>query len=243
MYDRPETAASLDRLWALIRDALRARGVAAPERLHRGPDLWALWTAGDIVLAQTCGLPYRARLHRHVALIGTPDHGVAGCPPGYYRSVLVVRAEDARSTLAAHAGARLAYNEALSQSGWAAPVAHADAQGVRLRPVGPTGSHAASVRAVVEGRADIAGIDAVSWALMRRHDAALTDRLRVLATTAPTPGLPLIAAAGADRTAILAACRDAVARLPGKDRDTLSLRGITDVHAGAYLALPLPPAP
>lgn len=33
MYDRPETMAANDRLWALVRDGLRARGIAAPEAL------------------------------------------------------------------------------------------------------------------------------------------------------------------------------------------------------------------
>ncbi|MFN7224061.1 MAG: hypothetical protein ACK4MS_08580, partial [Paracoccaceae bacterium] len=99
MYDRPETSAANDALWALIRDALRDRGRDAPQALTRGEAAcWPAWQAPDLVLSQTCGLPFRSRLHDHVTLIGTPDYGVEGCAPGYYRSVLIARSDDPRQT-------------------------------------------------------------------------------------------------------------------------------------------------
>jgi ABC-type phosphate/phosphonate transport system substrate-binding protein len=243
MYDRPETAAANDRLWAGIRDTLRAAGQTAPSTLDRETDLWDLWRAPGLVLAQTCGLPYRARLHRHVQLIATPDHGLDGCPPGHYRSLLLVRADDPRDRLEAFAGARLAVNDALSQSGWAAPAAHAAARGVVLAPVGPTGSHAASAAAVAAGTTDIAAIDAVTWVLMTRADAPEAARLRVLEATAPTPALPLIAGPEADAELWRGACRAGLAALSPADRDLLLLRAFVTIPASAYLALPLPPEP
>ena len=36
MYDRAETAPANDRLWALVRGSLRARGLQAPQELMRG---------------------------------------------------------------------------------------------------------------------------------------------------------------------------------------------------------------
>jgi ABC-type phosphate/phosphonate transport system substrate-binding protein len=242
MYDRAETAAANDRLWALIRDALRAAGIAAPDGLTRGGDLWDHWRDPALVLSQTCGLPYRARLHGMVTLLATPDYGVEGCAPGYYRSVLVVRADDPRETLAAFAGARLAVNDALSQSGWGAIRAHAGAAGVPLVPVGPTGGHRLSALAVAEGRADLAAIDAVTWRLIARHDA-FAATLRILDRTDPTPGLPWIAAAGADAARMRPALAAAVAALDAADRETLGLRGLAVIDADAYLALPVPPAP
>ena len=83
MYDRPETAAANDRLWAGIRDGLRSHGIAAPDTLTRGANAyWDAWTAADLVFSQTCGFPFRARLHDHVTLIGTPDYGLPDCPDG-----------------------------------------------------------------------------------------------------------------------------------------------------------------
>jgi len=87
MYDRPETMAANDRLWALVRDGLRARGIAAPEALTRGAGAyWQAWEDPALVLSQTCGFPYRAKLHGKVTLVASPDYGLQGCPPGYYCS-------------------------------------------------------------------------------------------------------------------------------------------------------------
>ena len=91
MYDLPPMQAANDRYWSGIRDRLRGMGVAAPQTLARGmDDLWGVWQDPGLVLAQTCGYPFRARLHGHVTLIGTPDFAVSGCAPGYYCSVFVV---------------------------------------------------------------------------------------------------------------------------------------------------------
>ena len=92
MYDRPETASANDRLWALIHEALGE----GPKHLTREGDLWDIWTAPDLLLAQTCGLPYRARLHDRVTLVGTPDYGLPDLPAGYYQSVLIARADGPR---------------------------------------------------------------------------------------------------------------------------------------------------
>lgn len=64
MYDRAEVQPSNDRLWALIRVGLRATGLAVPDALTRGEGAyWPAWQSPDLVLSQTCGFPYRARLH------------------------------------------------------------------------------------------------------------------------------------------------------------------------------------
>lgn len=243
MYDLPHLAAAHDRLWAGIRDRLRAAGQAAPDALSRADeDLWSIWTAPDLVLAQTCGFPFRARLHDRVVLVGTPDYGVPDCPPGHYCSVLVARADDGRNWPDGFRAARLAFNDDLSQSGWAAPANEAAALGLRLRPGPRTGAHRLSIRAVAEGRADLAAIDAVTWALLAPVEAAAAG-LRVVGRTRPTPGLPYIAAAGADPAAAFAAVSEAIAALPAADRAALHLRGIVAIASGDYLAVPTPPAP
>lgn len=97
MYDRPETAAANDRFWTLIREHL-GRG---PQQLSREEDTWRVWTSPDLLLAQTCGCPYRTRLYGEVELIGTPDHGLPGCPAGHYNSVFIARKTRAGEPLAA----------------------------------------------------------------------------------------------------------------------------------------------
>lgn len=240
MYATPRTADATTRLWARIRDALRGRGLPAPERLSGDiPDLKAHWLSPDLVLSQTCGLPFRLWLAGRVGLVGTPDYGLDGCPPGHYRSVVIVRSGDARERLADLAGARFALNDPHSQSGWAA-LATTDPSAV-TGPVLVTGAHRMSARAVRDGEADFAAIDAVTWRLLSGDGA--TAGLRVLFETPPTPGLPLITARANDPGAAFDAVAEGIGSLSADDRSVLGLTGIVRIPAEAYLALPTPPPP
>lgn len=236
MYDREETRAATDRLWSAIAARLSANGFEAPDRLTRGADAWAIWRAPDLLLAQTCGLPYRARLREAVTLVATPDYALPGCPPGHYRSVIVARPG------ALPDRPRLAYNEGLSQSGWAAALDWALGAGLRFGGLLRTGAHAASIAAVAQGRADLAAIDAQTWRLACRH-GAVPAGLHEIARTAPGPGLPLIAAAGLDAEALAEAVEGAIAATMPDDRAALGLAGLARIPAEAYLALPIPPSP
>ena len=100
-----------------------------------------------------------------------------------------------------------------------------------------------AAQAVAEGRADFAGLDALTWALMQdQHDPAAA-RLKVIGQTAPTPALPFIAAPGADGPALRAALAAAIAAMPATDRATLHLCCLAEIPAAAYLAVPSPPSP
>jgi ABC-type phosphate/phosphonate transport system substrate-binding protein len=243
MYDFGPLQGANDRLWALIRDGLRAHGIDAPDLLTRGEGAyWQAWEAADLVLSQTCGYPFRTRLHGKVTYICTPDFGVKGCPPGYYRSIFVARANDSRQTLADFDGASFAYNEPQSQSGWAAPQNHVAAKGLHLLPTLQTGAHRLSAQAVAEGRADIAALDAVTYALLQKVEPAIAV-LKEIGWTEPTPGLPYISAPGQDAEVYFTVVSQAFAALAPTDRATLGLRGIVRIPAASYLAVPNPPAP
>lgn len=242
MYDRPETAAANDRLWNGIARALRARGIAAPDALDRETGLWETWRSPDLLLSQTCGFPYRAHLHGLVTLVATPVCDLPDAPPGHYYSILVARRGDSRRRLGNFAGATFAYNEALSQSGWAAPSAAAAAAGIAFGAGLPTGSHRASARAVAEGAADIAAIDALTWRMIRRWDAVAAE-LDEIGTTAPTPALPWITASGNDAALVAEALAEALGALDAADRDRLGILGCVRIPSEEYLAVPTPPAP
>lgn len=238
MYDHPELRASNNRLWQFIQRQLPD----APKSLSRPDDLWALWRAPDLVLAQTCGLPFRHSLHETVTLIGTPDYGLDGCPPGYYHSVILARRDAPSADLKAFAGACLAFNDPLSQSGWAAPSALAKEQGIEFGGFLETGAHDASALAVAEGRADLAALDAHSWRLLQRY-APWTDTLTVIDKTPPTPGLPLITAQTALAEQITQAVEHAIAGLTEDDRSTLALRGLARIPKETYLVQDIPAPP
>ena len=242
MYDRPETRAANERLWARIRDELRLLwkdipevGYPLPETLEHDGDMWRHWRAPDLILSQTCGLPYREHLHGKVRLIGTPDYGLPGCPPGYYNSVLVTRPGEVRDW----PDLRLAINGYDSQSGWGAPMNHAAMLGTTFGSVVVTGAHRASAAAVAEGRADIAAIDAHTWRMIHRWDA-VAEALIEVGRTEPTPGLPFITAKPDGRSDLYFAVSHHCESLPTEDRDLLGIKGFEVIHPDQYLAIPTP---
>ncbi len=238
MYDRPETQGANDRLWS----AIRANLGEGPDSLIRGGDPWDHWQSPELLFSQTCGYPYRARLHGNVTLVGTPEYRLPDCPPGHYNSVFIARSDDPRETPVEFADATFAFNEALSQSGWAAPQNYArDAGFIFSNPV-KSGGHAFSARAVAEGRADCASLDALSWRLLQRHDG-FADSLKEIGRTAPTPVLPYITALGRDPDRIFDCISAAIDALSEQDRETLSLYGLVRIPAQNYLAIPNPLPP
>jgi ABC-type phosphate/phosphonate transport system substrate-binding protein len=113
MYDWPERRAEVDAQWQALRDALRARGVDAPERLARSNadlptfdgssvdlppdefDLGALWRHPNLLFAQTCWGPMELGLESAVRVVGQEDYtGFEGGAGESYRSAIVMRRDD-----------------------------------------------------------------------------------------------------------------------------------------------------
>ncbi|MEP1519753.1 PhnD/SsuA/transferrin family substrate-binding protein [Ascidiaceihabitans sp.] len=239
MYDMPYATAATDALWRNISETLDD----APNDLTRGGDAWDIWQNPDLLLAQTCGLPYRAHLHAKVQLVGTPDYAIEGCPPGFYRSVIVVRKDDPAQALCDLEHRNMAYNEGLSQSGWAAPVAHFKQAGIAFETGPATGGHALSAQSVAEGHADFAALDALTWRMLHRQDPALVKQLRVIDKTVPTPGLPYITSHSADADMIARAVQAGIKATTPEDLGLLHLKGLVHIPKAAYLALDIPKLP
>lgn len=212
MYDWPECRQDTDAQWQGWRDALRRRGVDAPQALTRTGDLQALWRHPNLLLAQTCWGPMEAGLAGHVRVVGQPDYSAyEGGEGAYYSSAILMRKdvagqemaepdmaapEDGRARLSPDLmrGKRLAYNEELSRSGFLALIQD-------LKEVGEavdlfagkleTGGHRASLEAVRDGRADVCAVDCRSWAMAQRLVPGVGN-LRVVGWTARRLGLPYI---------------------------------------------------
>lgn len=189
MYDWPETRDATDALWSALRPRLEAAGFEdVPPTLERARPAAEIWADPDLLFAQTCGLPYVAGAARATRIVCTPVYEVEGCGAGRYSSALVARADGPADRAALH-GARFAVNGADSLSGWAALLAALGPDGIGETVV--TGAHRASIRAVAEGRAEAAAIDAVAWDLARRFEPAAAE-LRVLGWTDPAPAPPFV---------------------------------------------------
>lgn len=183
-------------LWTVLREALVLKGLQQlPEAISWPQDLHAHWRAPDLLLSQTCGYPLTHALQGQVQLLGCFRYAAPGCEGIYCRSVLIARKESAHLALEDFRNQRVAFNSTDSQSGYnalralLAPLAQ---QGRFFSQALATGGHRLSVDAVREGRADLAAIDCVTWALLQMHDAAATEGLCAIGHSAPYPGLPLI---------------------------------------------------
>ncbi|WP_417724810.1 phosphate/phosphite/phosphonate ABC transporter substrate-binding protein [Salipiger sp.] len=236
MYDRPEAQAANDAFW----QAIRARLGRGPETLDRTRGLQEVWCAGDLLLSQTCNLPWRLGLQGRAQLVGCPDYGLDDCPPGYYNSVLVARRDDPRD-LDSLLAARVVINQGHSQSGYGALWALAAARGATPNITAESGGHIASARMVARGEADLACIDAHSLRGIRAFDPDAAE-LRAVATTAASPATPYITGPREDPAGIRAAMRAALGDLPPATRAALGLRDVVEMPAAAILSLPTPPA-
>jgi ABC-type phosphate/phosphonate transport system substrate-binding protein len=236
MYDRPENAAAHDALWTLVREA---HGGDLPAALTRDLTPAETWAHPALALGQVCGLPLRTTFRARVSYVATGTYDI-DAPPGHYLSLWVVRAHDARAALAEYSGATLAINGTDSQSGWAGPVTAAAEQGVRFGTLSETGAHVLSARAVAENRADIAGIDAISWRGICRYDDAAAS-LRVIGATPPVPGLAFVTAPGCNTPRMFDALAAAIAALSAPHLNTLGLHGIVRIPLDAYHAVATPP--
>lgn len=243
MYWRAENAEAWRAMWADVQAAGRGHGLnlpdlTAPEDI---PQPWAQhWLQRDLILSQTCSMPLRTALRGQVTYVGTLDFGL-NAPLGHYYSRFVTRAHGDGCK-------RLAINGYDSQSGYAAGLeplqgAGAETAFARTAKIEVTGSHRASLRAVAEGRADGAYLDAVTHRLCKRYDG-FADVPVMAGKTDPTPGLPLITAKGQDPAPLRAALRDLFLSRPAwiGAADLGGLKDFVVLEEAAYLDLPIPSA-
>lgn len=229
MYDWPEVRTATDVLWSAITARLLAQGIAAPDRLDRDTAREEAWVSPELVMAQTCGLPFMRSLKGKVVLLGSPIYHLEHDQPGDYCSLLVARSDDEATRLEDFRGRRVAFNGADSQSGYVAlqcVVAPLAIDGRFFAAGIESGGHRQSLVAVANDQADIAAIDAVSWQLALDHEPA-AKRLKVVAETPLTPGLPYITALAnaAHRGAMIAAISAAIDALDPAARDRLKITG------------------
>ncbi len=241
MYDFPWTAAANDALWAAISARLDEAGIEAPKALTRGGSLDEQWRDPRLVFGQTCGYPYVTRLKDAVRLIAGPEYVFPGCAGIMHRSFIIRRATDPRRSLGEFRGSTAALNGWDSNTGmnlFRAAIAPIAGGAPFFHAVAVTGSHQASIEAIAEGRADLAAVDCVSFALLARGRPELIERVAVVAESVASPGLPFIAATGVGDQAVAAAREALIAALADPNlaeaRATLGLKGARAASPADY---------
>jgi hypothetical protein len=179
MYPFAAVRPLYEQLWQSVRANLRD----APERLS-WDDPITLWRSPDLLVAHACGWPLATELAEHVSVVGTFDLDLPGVREGRYRSVLVAGAGDA-----AWREGPAAINHPSSLSGSASLRAS-----LGDMPAMVTGTHLESCRAVADGRASVAAIDALSHHFITEELPYLADALTIVGHGPSVPCLPLITA-------------------------------------------------
>jgi ABC-type phosphate/phosphonate transport system substrate-binding protein len=231
MYDWPEVREATDAFWAGLARALRAAGVRdVPDRLSRGDPAGHL-SDPDLLFGQTCGLPLVRHHVNRLRVVATPCYAVPGCTGPRYSSLILVRADLPFHRPEELRGEVAACSEPDSLSGHLALrlvfAAHSHGGRFFARTL-RTGSHAAAMAAVREGRADVCAVDCVSFALAARHRPGLIAGLRAIATSPPAPALPWVTSAGR--------APDEVARLRAGLMAVLADPDLAGVRAALFLA-------
>jgi ABC-type phosphate/phosphonate transport system substrate-binding protein len=228
MYPFPGVTTALNQLWSRVRHHLGF----GPQQLSWDVDLHGSWRRSDLLLGQTCGWPLVSQLGDSVEVVGVFDATVPEAHDGTYRSVLVSCSVPLAEQLAGPR-LRVAVNNDDSLSGYVSLRTVFAEHGRHLEVASFTGAHLASVRALAEGDADLASVDAVSWALIGEAHPSMVSGLHVIGHGPRVPCLPLITAAhqvGPDGRPVVDHLREALSAACAEDDaapllDALHARG------------------
>ncbi|MDH4565333.1 phosphate ABC transporter substrate-binding protein [Pseudomonas sp. BN414] len=191
MYVAPQCVENANTAWLqrilelLGEERLTADGLSLPE----------LWTSPRLLLTQTCGYPLMTQLRGQVRVLGRPDYVLPDSADGWHCSLILARAEDARTTLEAFLGSRGAINDAGSNTGmnlFRHRLAPLQQRGTFFSNVIHSGSHRESLRLLRENQADLAAVDSVTYAHLARYAPTEVANLRLIERSAPSPSLPYI---------------------------------------------------
>lgn len=198
-YDFAELREATDAWWSGIRKHLALAGVPElPAALTRDGDYALRWQQPNLLLGQACGYDVLYDHADHIVPIATPCYTAEGCVGPRYRSYVMVRADRPWQTFAELRGLSLAINQVSSHSGTNAlrpQAAMLQQDGAFFGTVAHSGSHLASLRALHGGSIDVACIDAVVIALLRRSRPQLVTNLRAIACTNAALAPPYVTSA------------------------------------------------
>jgi ABC-type phosphate/phosphonate transport system substrate-binding protein len=233
MYDFEEIRPATEAFWQAIEERL---GVPAP--LSTPQDWMAAWRNSDLIFSQTCGYPFTHEFAAKLRLVATPHYAAPGCDGPLYRSILLAREH---RPLPEFRRAVAAFNSRDSMSGMLAlkamfaPLAE---DGRFFARAIETGGHLASLAALQKGEADVAAIDCVTVAYLRRYRPQAVAGLIEVGRSPQVPGLPYVTVAG-DVAGLRAALAEvfADASLKGA-RDALLLLGFSVLNEADYAVIP-----
>ncbi len=122
------------------------------------------------LLTQTCGWPLvSGERDKWAAVVAAPRYDAPGCDAesAHYSSLIVVRVDSDCDDISSLRGKRMAINSWDSCSGHLLPAATIGPEVYASTAEATTGSHLESCRKVANGEADFAGVDCVTFEMIR----------------------------------------------------------------------------
>jgi ABC-type phosphate/phosphonate transport system substrate-binding protein len=202
MYNLPELHADNAAFWLAVRTEAESIGVEAlPAELDFTRRPVPDQIEPDTLFTQVCGWPLQTIYAGQATVLGVPAYDTAYCAGPTHAGVFVVRRDAGFQCVVDLRGCDFVFNSVHSNSGMNLPRrVIADLAGGRpfFGSIAETHSQPGNLERVARGEADATCVDCVTYAFFARHRPALADRLRVLATTPPTPAIPFVTAAATD---------------------------------------------
>jgi ABC-type phosphate/phosphonate transport system substrate-binding protein len=245
MYNLPEMRAVNARFWEALRGLLLEAGLRdLPGSLtfDRSPVPESI--GPEVLFSQTCGYPLETIFAGQAIRLGTPCYAVPGCDGPTHCGLFIVPAGSPARDLADLRGSVFLFNNRHSNSGMNLP-RRALAEIADGRPffakVIETGSHPGNLDRIARVEADATAVDNVTYAFWSHHRPEVAGRVRVLASTPPSPAIPFVTSVATppETVQILRqALRDLVHDVRHEAvRAGLLLTGIVDLPDTAYRAL------
>ncbi|MCH9670157.1 MAG: PhnD/SsuA/transferrin family substrate-binding protein [Gammaproteobacteria bacterium] len=194
-YDFDELRSATDRFWSELAAALVRRGMSdVPLTLERNISYREQWRSPRFLFGQACGLdlfmPTSAALIRPLA---APVYEFPGCDNGGYRSFVVVAADSQYTSVDQLRGHRCGVNGPESHSGMnAMSQVLSEYGGPRdfFSRVLLSGSHEGSLAGIAAGEFEVAAIDCISFAHLKRRPA-FANKFRIIARSASVLAPPV----------------------------------------------------
>lgn len=197
MYDFPEVHESTGLIVSAIVDALRALGedvqMGEPNSADHA-ELMRYWKSDNILLSQSCGLPFIEDLHQFVEVLGTPTWAGISDERGWYRTVIVMPETLPAMSIVELEGMQPVISNPQSLSGWCSlgcALADVTNSATFVKPYIAAGRHTGSLQMLQDGKADFASIDPGTFQLLQRHQPSTTAGLRVIGRGPLVPATPV----------------------------------------------------
>lgn len=210
MYDFPALTSPHDELWSRIGHLLN---LTLPPLPHDGRT-YELWKSPKLLVSQTCGYPLISKLKSsELQLLGAFEYDIPSAEGPTYCSQIVSTICKAVQPALEDRSIRVAVNSRDSLSGWISLVTYL---GYEPKNVFETGSHRASIAAIVRGEADLASIDAVTLSLLQDTVPQELHGIEIIGQGPRVPCLPLVAGKAVPANEIVAWRAALAAAVPDK---------------------------